>query len=288
MALPRLSIVTCCKGRLKYLKQALPTFVAQAESEVIVVDYDCPEGTKEWVAANFPEVRVVAINEAPVFNLSRARNLGAKGAQASWLVFCDADDLLSPSFSSDVLRLAEPSTYQRTLRNTRWGLKQQYVPLACETTTFWSIGGYDDAIRGWGIEDMEFVDRLRCAGVREVLGSATVAQTLPQRNLESRRYYEHDIEISVVINHYYWTIKHRYFERTGQWFSDEQRYSTYGSVERAVLGSLADPQATFDIPVVGSTTPWAARLTAPDVQSFLKKQSEKLRRLEESVQNRAP
>ena len=58
MAAPRLSIVTCCKGRLEFLKRALPTFVAQSDSEVIVVDYDCPDGTKDWVAAHFPDVRV--------------------------------------------------------------------------------------------------------------------------------------------------------------------------------------------------------------------------------------
>ena len=83
MALPRLSIVTSCKGRLKYLKQALPTFVAQTESEVVVVDYDCPEGTKEWVAANFSAVRLVNVTREPIFNASRARNLGARDARLS-------------------------------------------------------------------------------------------------------------------------------------------------------------------------------------------------------------
>ena len=42
---PKFSIVTTCKGRLGNLKQSLPTFVAEAAAEVVVVDYDCPEGT---------------------------------------------------------------------------------------------------------------------------------------------------------------------------------------------------------------------------------------------------
>jgi len=280
MAEPRLSIVTCCKGRLRHLKQALPTLVAQAESEVIVVDYDCPDKTREWVAAQFPGVHVVTVTDAPHFNLSRARNIGAAHARAPWLVICDADDVLAPSFSSDLLRLTASGTYQRTLRNTQWGLKQQYVPLACETATFRSVGGYDDALRGWGIEDLEFIDRLRRAGIREVLGSAT-AKSLPQSKAESRRYYEHDVEVSVVINHYYWKIKQRYFETVGRWFSDQQRYATYDSVERAVLGSLDDPKATFDISVAGTTAPWSARLTASDVRTFLKKQSDALRQIGE-------
>ena len=280
MAEPRLSIVTCCKGRLRHLKQALPTFVAQAESEVVVVDFDCPDKTGEWVAAQFPGVHVVTVTDAPHFNLSRARNIGAAHARAPWLVICDADDVLAPSFSSELLRLTASGTYQRTLRNTQWGLKQQYVPLACETATFRSVGGYDDALRGWGIEDLEFIDRLRRAGIREVLGSAT-AKSLPQSKAESRRYYEHDVEVSVVINHYYWKIKQRYFETAGRWFSDQQRYATYDSVERAVLGSLDGPEATFDISVAGTTAPWSARLTASDVRTFLKKQSDALRQIGE-------
>jgi hypothetical protein len=42
---PKFSIVTTWKGRLRDLQQSLPTFVSQAAAEVVVVDYDCPEGT---------------------------------------------------------------------------------------------------------------------------------------------------------------------------------------------------------------------------------------------------
>ncbi|HET7097660.1 MAG TPA: hypothetical protein VFJ68_09740, partial [Casimicrobiaceae bacterium] len=57
VAPPRFCIVTPCKGRLQYLRQALPTFVVQKETEVVVVvvvDYDCPDRTKDWVAGPFP------------------------------------------------------------------------------------------------------------------------------------------------------------------------------------------------------------------------------------------
>lgn len=275
MAHPRLSIVTCCKGRLKYLKQTLPTFVAQAASEVVVVDYDCPEKTGEWVASHFPDVRLVTLVGAPIFNASRARNLGAEHARAPWLLFCDADDLLSPSFSSDVLSLVEPGTYQRTLRRNKPGP----IPLACEAATFGAVGGYDDAMQGWGMEDVELITRLGLSGVREVIGSAAVVENLWHSRAEVIRYYEQKVEVSVVINHYYCYIKRRYFETAGSWFTDAQRHSTYASVQRVVVASLADPalDAIFDIPVVASAPPWAARLKASDIGHFFKLQSERLR-----------
>src|SRR5208283_3062821 len=172
MAAPRLSIVTCCKGRLEHLRRALPTFVGQSESEVIVVDYDCPDRTKDWVAAHFPTVRIAVVTEAPIFNVSRARNVGARLALAPWLAFCDADNLLAPSFAAEILARMLPGMYLRALRKTPFGPTKQWIPLVCEAATFWAVGGYDDALRGWGPEDEEFIDRLDRSGIKEAHGTA--------------------------------------------------------------------------------------------------------------------
>ena len=254
MAVPRLSIVTCCKGRLEHLKRALPTFVEQFESEVIVVDYDCPERTKDWVTAHFPAVRVTTVSDAPILNISRARNLGASVARAPWLAFCDADQLLPASFASDLTAWMTPATYVRTLRNTPSGPVRRPVPLVCEAATFWAAGGYDDAISGWGIEDLELIERLDRNGIREALGAELLVETLPHGNAMRSSFYKHDIDVSAVINHHYATIKRRYFETRGQWFTGSQRHSTYGAVEQAVLASLAEPggDAIFDIRIAHS------------------------------------
>ena len=281
MAEPGLSIVVPCKARLDYLKRSLPTFLAQPASEVIVVDYDCPERTRNWVAANFAQVRVVAVTAAPYFNLSRARNLGARAARAAWLVFCDADNLLAPAFAEEMFERVSPGSYLRTLRKTRRGTRTHNVPLACETATFWSAGGYDDAFQGWGVEDREFIDRLDRMGIREVVGPANLVETLRHGNTERSGFYQHEIEVSMAINNYYCTIKQRYFDATGRWFTDVQRHATYEAVARAVLVSLADrgADASFDIPVVDSDPPWRARLAARSIREFRDIQCERLARL---------
>lgn len=281
MSAPKLSIVTCCKGRLEHLKRGLPTFVAQSASEVIVVDYDCPDRTKDWVATHFPDVRVAPVTDAPVLNVSRARNIGAKHARAPWLAFCDADQLLARSFASELLARLVPGTYLRTLRDTPLGPQKQGVPLACEAATFWAIGGYDDAFRGWGGEDSEIIGRLDRAGIREVIGAATLVETLRHSNAERSTYYEREIDVSMAINHHYARLKQRYFETRGQWFTDEQRHSTYRAVEQAVLDSLADPQsnAVFDIRIDDSDPPWTARLTAPGVRAYHEAKTELLSRV---------
>lgn len=57
MELPRVpltySIVTTCKGRLQNLQRSLPTFLAQLDAEIVVVDYDCPQGAGSWVQTGY-------------------------------------------------------------------------------------------------------------------------------------------------------------------------------------------------------------------------------------------
>jgi glycosyltransferase involved in cell wall biosynthesis len=254
------------------LRRALPTFVEQSESEVIVVDYDCPDRTKDWVAAHFPTVRIAIVSQAPIFNLSRARNVGARLARTPWLAFCDADNLLPPSFASELLSRAEPGMYLRTLRNTPFGPKKQWIPLVCEAAAFWAVGGYDDAIRGWGPEDQEFIDRLDRSGIKEGPGTAALVETLRHSNAERGTYYEHTIDVTAVISFHYVEIKRRYFETRNQWFTDAQRHSTYRAVEQAVLASLGEPEgdAIFNIRIAESAPPWSARLRARAIRNFHK------------------
>ena len=226
-------------------------------------------------------MRVVAVSDAPVFNLSRARNAGARAARAPWLVFCDADQLLASSFADELTKHLAPGTYLRTLRNMPLGELRQEVPLACEASAFWAVGGYDDAFRGWGPEDREFIDRLDRAGIREVLGEATLVQTLQHSNTTRSNFYEHAIDVSTVINHHYARIKQRYFETRGTWFTDAQRHSTFRQVEQAVLAALATPQidATFDIRIDAADPPWTARLAASAVRNYHRRNVEVFARI---------
>ena len=90
--MPRLSIVTTCKGRLHHLRESLPTFLAQPDCETIVVDFDCPDRTAEVVAREFPAARLVALKDEPHFDIDRARNAGAKAVLIG-TSFCAAPDV---------------------------------------------------------------------------------------------------------------------------------------------------------------------------------------------------
>jgi glycosyltransferase involved in cell wall biosynthesis len=98
MGAASITYITTCKGRLEHLRQSLPRVAAQPQVQVIVVDYDCPDGSGQWVKDNFPQVRVVRIDDDPGFLLTRARNAGGQAAATPWLAFFDADILLADDF----------------------------------------------------------------------------------------------------------------------------------------------------------------------------------------------
>ena len=71
-------------------------------SEIIVVDNNSTDDTARL--ATEAGARVVF---EPINHIGRARNAGASEAQGDWLLFIDADSILSPGLLSEVLRLIE-------------------------------------------------------------------------------------------------------------------------------------------------------------------------------------
>jgi glycosyltransferase involved in cell wall biosynthesis len=99
----KISMVTTCKGRLSYLRESIKTWINldYDNYEIIVVDYDCPDGTQKYVEETYidepeiegisPPVRVVKVNNRPYFNLNDARNRGADAASGELIFMIDSD-----------------------------------------------------------------------------------------------------------------------------------------------------------------------------------------------------
>jgi glycosyltransferase involved in cell wall biosynthesis len=71
-------------------------------SEVIVVDNNSTDAT-----ANLARQAGAQVVFEPVNQIGRARNAGAAVATGDWLLFVDADSILSPELLADILRLIE-------------------------------------------------------------------------------------------------------------------------------------------------------------------------------------
>jgi glycosyltransferase involved in cell wall biosynthesis len=157
-----LSIITPCKNRLQHLKQTLPLMRLVENAEVIVVDYGCEQGTGDWIAATHPDVKVVRIDDDPIFHVSRARNSGAAQARSEIFCFIDADMFIVGDLSRWI---------EQNLR-TNWFFVIPEIGtsaagfLLCHKSDFFNVGGYDEALRGWAPEDVDLYERLELSGVR--------------------------------------------------------------------------------------------------------------------------
>jgi glycosyltransferase involved in cell wall biosynthesis len=152
-----ISLITICKNRLNHLKQTLPAMLQQSDTEVIVVDYGCEQGTAAWVKDQHPEARIVEVSDDAGFCAARARNLGAMQASGDVLFFIDADVLIRRDLGAWAKQALKPRHYYRHL--SRHG--RAFVGTCiCYKTDFQRLEGYDEAFRLWGGEDMDFYERL--------------------------------------------------------------------------------------------------------------------------------
>jgi glycosyltransferase involved in cell wall biosynthesis len=163
---PRLSIVTTCKGRLHHLRESLPTFLAQPDCEVIVVDFDCPDRTADVVAREFPAARVVKLSNEPHFDIARARNAGANAATGEWVAFIDADVLIVPDFHVLLAPRMKPGVFLRFFPDRRG--TSLYGSAVMRREDYRAVGRYDEVMQGYGADDQEMYFRLALFGVEAV------------------------------------------------------------------------------------------------------------------------
>jgi hypothetical protein len=162
---------------LHHLRRSLPAFLAQPDAEVIVVDYDCPDGTGDVVAREFPQARVVAIKDRPHFDISEARNLGGGAASGEWLAFIDADIVIAPDFHQRLAPQLRPGTYHRFPPRGRnsslWG------SVVMRRADYVAVGRYDEVMQGYGGDDQDMYFRLDLAGLKlEPLDFALAAEVI--------------------------------------------------------------------------------------------------------------
>jgi glycosyltransferase involved in cell wall biosynthesis len=233
---PAIAFITTCKGRLQHLMQTLPKMVAQPGTETIVVDYDCPEHSGDWVTANFPAVRVVRVTRQPVFNLARARNLGAAAAAAPWLCFVDADTLLHPDFAASVLAVTNPAVYCQCVHGRRELAGSVVLPRAA----FAQLQGYDEVIEGWGGEDRDLYHRLQHLGLRRLELPSQLLDTIRHGvDLRTRFQRLQNPMHAWLINRMYLEIKHGMLALSGEELPTGTRQKIHAEIEAEVFAAQA-------------------------------------------------
>lgn len=155
-----ISIIIPCKNRLDHLKQCIPGWLIQTykDIELIIVDYNCPQKTGDWINENLGWDTSIKIVRANVgikdWNLCAARNLGIRNSTGDILGIFDADTIMEPKFIEDCInRLTEG--------NFLCGVPIGKLHGCCvvHRKNMYAVGGYNECLKGWGFDDECIINR---------------------------------------------------------------------------------------------------------------------------------
>ena len=201
---PTVGFVTTCKGRLHHLKQTLPRIIADNPDEIIVVDYDCPQGAGPWVERHHPSAQVLSIRDGSPFNLSRARNAGIRVSRADVLCLIDADILIEPGFVTWMKRHAMQRVFFRHALNNGYRDPETWGTLVCPLKLLFEVGLYDEVFDGWGGEDTDICYRLKIAGSVESEFPLPLVKAISHGEHERMAWYkEKDKTLHLLANQLY-------------------------------------------------------------------------------------
>ena len=274
----RFSIVTTCKNRLSHLKESLPAMLAQEDAEVIVVDFSCAEGTAAFVRAHHPRAKVVEVPGRDTFSNWEARNKGAAAATGDWLVFVDADIMLSAgcvawlrqNMVSGKYGKFKPGKELERHRSTTSALSLNNLQgfLVVERAAFEKTGGYDELLRGWGAGgDVDIQNALHNSGTRKsFLPEHIVARVVEHDDTLRFAHTGGTFRKTFLQNLIYRELKRFLFPIFGVPMSLEVREKVYAAAVKAAANAKGKSNARADVILSRRPVEMRRRLGHPEAE----------------------
>ena len=165
--------------------------VEDPDVEFVLLDYQSDDGLREWVRMTLGDAiasgRLVFgyVSPAPYFRMAHAKNIAHRLATGNVLCNIDADNIIVPGYSSWLRdQFADhPSLVVAPRRYSAWDwiserIIERLLPMrrapagllgriAIGRRLFYQLGGYNEDLRGWGMDDMLLRLRARDSGAVE-------------------------------------------------------------------------------------------------------------------------
>jgi hypothetical protein len=177
----KISICTVCMNRLSHLRETLPMNIMHNKNhpdiEFVVLDYNSKDGMDKWIRANMMPyigagiLKYYRTNDPVYFDLSHSKNMALKLSTGEILCMVDADNYAGIDYAKwvdSVYSGTEKYPIITTLRKDNVPFRDQGGKLCFPKSLFTSISGFDESLVGYGIDDVDLVNRLEKAGGERV------------------------------------------------------------------------------------------------------------------------
>lgn len=201
------SIITTYKNRRHHIEQTIHTWIqkdAGYQYEIVIVDYESDDDIVPLLTNLSSEVTIkhIRCTECPIFNLSHARNIGSNHADGEWVLYVDIDCMLNASSMSkvgDIIKNVQDCYFGAVDSSVRKDIINgglMLVPLNCHM----DICGFNENMKGWGFEDIDYRQRLESHGLKWQLFPNELYKCLDHGDNERIGCYDIEKELSWMKN----------------------------------------------------------------------------------------
>lgn len=152
------SICTSCMNRSTFLEMALPTWINQPVNNIIVLDWSSRESIKPIIDKNQNgKVILAVVSGKEFFNKSKTDNLKArltKFHDSKYFLSIDCDVIIKDGFFENHPML-DLCFFSGDIDNKTHGTH------LISYENFMKVNGHNEALEGWGWDDVDFYRRLR-------------------------------------------------------------------------------------------------------------------------------
>jgi GT2 family glycosyltransferase len=245
----KMSLCTVCMNRLTYLAQTLPVNLAEnchiPNVEFLVLDYNSQDNMESWVRDNLSgyiasgKLKYYKTCEPEFFHTAHSKNMIMKLADGDIIGMIDADNFAGPGYAEWALQRFElngPQTITTTLRKDSIPYRDQGGKICFSRERFHSVKGFDESLIGYGMDDVDLVNRLENAGGKRVFIEAEEhLQFIGHSNWERLKNYRYPnylekIYFNLVDHtpdhaHFLYLFKDHGFSEMNYWFKDSLKHN---------------------------------------------------------------
>jgi len=177
----KISLCTVCMNRGSHLVQTLPVNITEnmdyPHVEFVVLDYNSKDNVGDWIKQALGDhirsglLKYYKTVEPEYFHSSHAKNMALKLGTGDIVSMVDADNYAGPGYAqwiNDTFASHGRNTIITTLRKDSIPHRDQGGKFCLDREQFYAIGGLDEDLVGYGMEDTDLINRMENAGGRRI------------------------------------------------------------------------------------------------------------------------